>query len=198
VGKATRRIDPFTVRKAQNHKGDELEQISAPAKVADAIEVFRESQELAKQFDEEASVYKEMVLEFAECEHAKRLATGIIRSFKIVGKGREVTFVVTDSSAGITEDEANAFAAKWGRAAADELIVNDFSSIRFDSAVLELNYDAVVHALQALPADVLEKLFKPMLKKSCAGAAEAARKYATQPAEFRELVQQLKLKSQLR
>ena len=57
---------------------------------------------------------------------------------------------------------------------------------------------AVVEALQALPEDVLENLFKPMLMKARPGAAEAAKGYAKKPAELLEMLKSLRIKNYIR
>ena len=90
------------------------------------------------------------------------------------------------------------FREALGKAAAEELIVRDYSSIRFDGKVLEAHYDAVVDALQALPDEVLDNLFKPMLMKARPGAAEAAKRYAKNPEDLRELLKQLRIKNYVR
>ncbi|MBX9767262.1 MAG: hypothetical protein K2X47_08330, partial [Bdellovibrionales bacterium] len=76
--------------------------------------------------------------------------------------------------------------------------VRDFASIKFDAKVLEANYDAVVKALQTLPAEVLENLFKPMLMKARPGAAEGAKQYAKNPTELLEILKSLKIKNYIR
>ncbi len=103
---------------------------------------------------------------------------GKTRSFKLLGDQSMVTYVVMDASAGLTEEEVESFKERWGDKAADDLIMRDLASIRFDGAVFEANYDAIVEALQSLPKDVLENLFKPMLMKAKPGAVEAGKKYA--------------------
>jgi hypothetical protein len=109
-----------------------------------------------------------------------------------------VTYVVMDASAGLTEEDAEEFAKTWGEAAAQDLIVRDYASIKFDAKVLEANYDAVVNALQALPSDVLENLFKPMLMKARPGAAEGAKKYAKKADDLLDILKTLKIKNYIR
>jgi hypothetical protein len=119
-------------------------------------------------------------------------------SFKILGEETMVTYVVMDSSAGLTEEDVADFSQKWGKEVADELIVRDFGSIKFDAAVLEANYDAVVEALQVLPEQVLQNLFKPMSMKARPGAAELAKKYAKSPEDIKDLLKSLKMKNYIR
>jgi hypothetical protein len=109
-----------------------------------------------------------------------------------------VTYVVMDASAGLTEEEVEAFAERWGDKAAEDLITKDFASIRFDGQVLEANYDAIEEALKRLPQEVLESLFKPMLMKAKSGAVERAKNYAKTPDELKQLIEQLKIKNYIR
>ena len=124
--------------------------------------------------------------------------SGADKSFKIMGDDTLVTYVVMDSSAGLTEEDLEHVREKWGDDAADELLVRDYRSIRFDPKVLEANYEAVVAALQTLPEEVLEKLFKPMLLKARPSALDKSKKYAKSADELADLIQDLKLKHYIR
>jgi hypothetical protein len=190
--------DPFKVRKTKTETPDAGDTVSPPAAVAKAIDAFRECQEQAKHFEAEATLHKDQILDFAEGEFTKRAMNGLNKSFKVLGDETMVTYVVMDASSGLTDDDVEEFSRRWGRAAAEELIVRDFASIRFDGAVLEANYDAVVKALQSLPEDVVQNLFKPMLMKARPGAVEAAKRYAKNPDDLRELIKQLRIKNYIR
>jgi hypothetical protein len=76
--------------------------------------------------------------------------------------------------------------------------VRDFASIKFDAKVLEANYDAVVEALQSLPEDVLENLFKPILMNARPGAADGAMRYAKKPDDLLEMLKTLRIKNYIR
>lgn len=190
--------DPFKVRKTRTETPEANDTVSPPKEVAKAIDAFRECQEQAKHFEGEATLYKDQILSYSEGEYTKRVMNGLNKSFKLLGDETMVTYVVMDASSGLTDDDVEEFARRWGRPAAEELIVRDFGSIRFDGAVLEANYEAVVKALQALPSDVVENLFKPMLMKARQGSVEAAKRYAKTPEELRELIKQLKIKNYIR
>lgn len=193
-----KKVDPFKTKKSKaetSHAGDT---ISPPKEVAEAIDAFRECQDQAKHFEGEATIHKNVVLNFSEEEYVKRLLTGKNTSFKVLGEETMVTYVVMDASAGLTEEDVEEFAKNWGKEAAEELIVRDFSSIKFDAKVLEENYDAVVNALQTLPPEILENLFKPMLMKARPGAAEAAKRYAKKPDDLLEILKSLKIKNYIR
>jgi hypothetical protein len=187
--------DPFKVKKSKTQPAKEADTVTPPAEVAEAIDRFRECQDQARHFEGEATIYKDKVLAFAQGEYARRLQNGVNGSFKVMGDETMVTYVVTDSSAGLSEEDAAAFAEKWGEEAADELITRDYASIRFDPTVLEANYDDVVEALQALRPEVLENLFKPMLMKAVSGSVAVAKRYAKDPAAMQEIIKDLKIKN---
>ena len=192
------KIDPFKTRKSRETNGKNNDTLAPPREISEAIDSFREAQEQAKHYEGEATIYKDTILNFGFQEFAKRVGNGYLKSFKILGENAMVNFVVQDSSAGLTEEDAANFEEKWGEKAAAELIVKDFGSIKFDAKVLEANYDEVISALQALPESILSQLFKPMLMKAKPGAVEACRKFAKSPEELEEIVQDLRIKAYIK
>lgn len=193
-----KKIDPFKTKKTKTEASDASDTISPPKEVAEAIDAFRECQDQAKHFEGEATIHKNTVLSYSENEYVKRLISGKNTSFKVLGEETMVTYVVMDSSAGLTEEDAEEFAKSFGKEAAEDLIVRDYASIKFDAKVLEANYDAVVAALQTLPEDILENLFKPMLMKARPGAAEGAKEYAKKSDDLLEMLKALKIKNYIR
>ena len=193
-----KKVDPFKTKKNKAEESNASDTISPPKEVAEAIDAFRESQDQAKHFEGEATIHKNTVLSYSEEEYVKRLISGKNNSFKILGEETMVTYVVMDSSAGLTDEDVDEFSKNYGKQAAEDLITRDFSSIKFDAKVLEANYDAVVEALQTLPADVVENLFKPMLMKASPGAAERAKQYAKKPDELLEMLKSLRIKNYIR
>ncbi len=195
----SKKADPFKTRKSKTEitkqAGDTL---TPPPEVAEAIDAFREAQDQAKHFEGEATIHKNTVLSFAEEEYSKRLATGKNKSFKVLGDETMVTYVVMDASAGLTDEDLDEFSKNFGEDAAEDLIVRDLGSLRFEPKVLEENYDAVVEALQTLPPKVLENLFKPMLMKARSGAAEGAKQYAKKPDDLLEMIKALRIKNYIR
>ena len=188
----------FKTRKTREPEADAGDTLTPPAPIAQAIDAFREAQEQAKHFEGEATVQKDMVLEYSQREYTKRVLKGKNRSFKILGEQSMVTYVVMDASAGLSEEDVEAFTERWGEKATEDLITRDLASIRFDPEVLEANYDAVVEALQSLPKDIVDNLFKPMLLKAKPGSVERAKKYAKSAEELSELIQQLKIRNYIR
>lgn len=188
----------FKTRKTREAEADGGDTITPPAEIAQAIDEFRGAQEQAKHFEGEATIQKDAINDYSLKEYSKRLLKGKGRSFKLLGNESMVTYVVMDASAGLTEEEVEAFRERWGDQAADDLITRDLASIRFDGEVLEANYEAVVEALQVLPKDVLESLFKPMLMKAKSGAVEKAKAYADSAEELRDLIRQLKIRNYIR
>ena len=198
ASKSAKKVDPFKTRKTKTEESAAGETITPPTEIAEAIDAFRECQDQAKHFEGEATIHKNAILSFSEEEYVKRLLSGKNTSFKLLGDETMVTYVVMDASAGLSEEDVEEFEKNFGREAAEELINRDFSSIKFDAKVLEANYDAVVEALQTLPEEVLQNLFKPMLMKATPGAAEAAKKYAKKPDELLEMLKALKIKNYIR
>ncbi len=201
MAKATvkaKKIDPFKTKKTKTETSDANDTLSPPKEVAEAIDAFRECQDQAKHFEGEATIHKNTILNYSEDEYVKRLIGGKNNSFKVLGEETMVTYVVMDASAGLTEEDLEEFTKSYGEDAAEDLIVRDYGSIKFDAKVLEANYDAVVAALQNLPAEVLENLFKPMLMKARSGASEGAKKYAKKPDDLLEMLKSLKIKNYIR
>lgn len=193
-----KRVDPFKTKKTKTPVAKAGDTVTPPRDVAEAIDHFRDFQEQARHFEGEATVHKDRVQAFCQGEYARRLQSGAAGSFKVLGDETMVTYIVTDSSAGLSEEDLEVFAEKWGREAAEELITRDFQSIRFDPEVLEANYDAVVEALQVLPGPVLERLFKPMLMKARPGSVGIGKKYAKTPEEMQDLIKDLKIKNYIK
>ncbi len=196
--KATVKKSPFKTRKTRSEVSKESDTLTPPSAIAQAIDSFRDCQEQARHFEGEATIHKNQVLDFSEAEYAKRLIGGMGKSFKVLGEESMVTYVVMDASAGLADEDVESFRQRWGDQAADELIQRDFNSIRFDGDVLEANYDKVVEALETLPEEIVETLFKPMLMKARPGAAETAKKYAKNAKELRELLKMLKIRNYIK
>jgi hypothetical protein len=191
-------VHPFKTRKTKTETSKAGDTVTPPTEVARAVDAFREAQDQMKHFEGEMTIQKDVILSYAEPEYCKRLLNGMNQSFKVLGDETMVTYVVMDAGAGLTEEDAEDFAKRWGKQAAEELIGRDYASIRFDGKVLEAHYDEVVAALQTLPEEVLENLFKPMLMKARPGAAEAAKRYAKTPEDLCELLKQLRAKNYIR
>ncbi len=198
MAKAAKKIDPFKMKKTKSAPTKAGEPLTPPEEIMEAIDSFRECQDQAKHFEGEATVYKDTVVNYCVEEFCRRALTGKIAPFKVLGGETMVNFIIQDSSAGITEEELEAIRERWGDEAADELVVRDFSSIKFDAKVLEANYDQVVEALQVLPEKVLASLFKPMLMKASSKAVEKAIKFAKKPKDLRELIKDIKIKNYIK
>jgi hypothetical protein len=187
--------DPFKTRKTrQTEKKVAADTVTPNAEIAQAIDEFREAQEQAKHFEGEATIHKDKILEYCKGEYAKRLLSGKPKSFKVLGDESMVTYIVMDSSAGLTEEDAAYISEKWGEEAAEDLLTRDFRSIRFDEKVMEAHYDKIVEALQTLDDDILEHLFKPMLMKTKSDISHLVKKYAKSSDEIEELLNDLKVK----
>ena len=192
------KVDPFKTKKTKTPSADVNDTLTPPREIQKAIDSFRECQDQAKHFEGEATIYKDQILDYAQGQFTERVFEGLNKSFKILGDETMITYIVMDSSAGLTEEDLSEFTDRWGKAAAEELIVRDYGSIKFDPEVFEANYDAVVEALQVLPPTVLENLFKPMLMKAAPQAVEKAKRFAKKPDDMRELIKQLKIKNYIK
>ena len=187
--------DPFKTRKTSSQEETANDTLTPPDEVAKAIDAFRECQEQAKHFEGEATIHKDAVLRYARESYSQRVFKGQISSFKVMGQEALVTFVAMDSSAGLTDEDVAIIDQRWGSDAASEPVERDFRSLRFDAKVLEANFDQVVNALQKLPEDVLDNLFKPMLMKATEHAVEKAKRYAKTPEDMEEMLRMLKMKN---
>ncbi len=198
--KPTSKTEIFKGRKNRDGEtaGKPSDVIKPPEDIREAIDAFRDAQAQMKHFEGESTVQKDILNDYSLKEFSKRAMAGKAKSFRLESDENQVMYVVMDTSSGITEDEVQAFVDQWGDDAAEELIKRDFGSIRFDPDVLETNYEAVVEALQVLPKDVLENLFKSGLCKAVPGAVEKAKKYAKNAEQLRELLQQLKMRNYIR
>lgn len=182
-------VDPFKTRKTNDKPSKSANDVVIPPPdIQEAIDAFREDQAQAKHFEGEAAVQKNTISGFATEEYAKRLMHGQPGSFKMQGLTSTVLYVVTDSSSGLTEEERDEFAKKWGKAAAEKLIVKDYGSVRFNADVLEAHYDEVVQALQVLPPEVLGNLFKPMMLKAAPEAQQLVRSLAKDEGEAQAML----------
>jgi len=196
--KKGKKVDPFKTRKTKTTEASDSDTITPPEEIAVAIDAFRECQDQAKHFEGEATIHKDKIMQYSTEEYTRRVFNGMNKSFKLLGEETMVTYVVMDASAGLSEEDLEAVKERWGEKAAEELVTRDLASIRFNAEVFEANYDEIVEALQVLPANVLDNLFKPMLMKAKPGAVEAAKRYTKKPEELRELLRSLKIKNYIR
>lgn len=189
---------PFKTKKSSVPTKTQDNVLVPPAEVAEAVDAFRVAQDQAKFFDGEASLHKNTILDYATEEFAKRAYSGDEKGFKIQGIEAMAMYVVQDAGAGLSEEEVEEFAERFGRAAADDLIVRDYASIRFNESVLAANYDAVVKALSTLPDHIVDNLFKPMAMKACNNAVSAALRHVDTAEDLREILKALKLRQYVR
>lgn len=189
---------PFKTKKRKAEPARQENILVPPRDVAESVDAFREAQDQADYFAGEAAVHKSKVLEFAQKVYSERLHSGESAGFKVQGIESIAMYVVQDASAGLSEEDVEAFEERWGSDAVRALITKDYSSIRFNEKVLEANYDAVVAALSRLPRDVVESLFRPMAMKAQRGAAEKARMFAKTPKDLADILRHLRLKNYIR
>jgi hypothetical protein len=195
---AKKTVNPFKVAKTKK-TASKTSAVAAPEEVQAAVAEYKEAQEQMKHYEGLMNIHKDAILSFAKPYHAKKNFAGCKKGFKILGKDESMTsYVAQDRGRSITEEEADAFEERFGEKAREDLIVVDYGSISFNAEVLEANYDAVVGALQTLPPEVLENLFKETPLKACKGALEDARNHVESAEEMEEICNALKLTSFLR
>lgn len=190
--------DPFKTRKTKETAENKVDTVTPPAEIQRAVDLFRENQEQAKHFEGEATVYKDRIVAFSLEEYCKRAWKGQSKSFKLLGHETIVNYIIQDSSAGLTEEDFEEFQERWGKKAAEEMIVKDYASIRLNGQVLADHYEEIVEALQVLPKDILNQLFKPMLMKAAPNAIEKAKKYTKTAHELGEMIKHLKVKNYIK
>ncbi len=189
---------PFKTKKSTAPIKQQDNILTPPPEVAEAVDAFRTAQDQAKFYEGEATVHKNTVVDYATTQFAHRLFQGESSGFKIQGNESMTMFVVQDAGSGLSEEDVEEFTSKWGKQAAEELIVRDYGSIRFNESVLEANYEAVVAALETLEPEILENLFKPMSLKAKKGSIEAARRHVKNKEELREILSHLKIRQYVR
>src|SRR5688572_24922208 len=116
------KADFFKTRKTREAEPEAGDTITPPEEVKQAIDAFRDAQEQMKHFEGEATVQKDAINDWSLKEFSKRVLKGKPKSFKLLGEQSMVTYVVMDASAGITEEELDAFRDRWGDDAAEELV----------------------------------------------------------------------------
>ena len=141
AAKKTNKVDPFKTKKSKSLTAKESDTLTPTSEIAKAIDLYRECQDQAKHFEGESTIHKDLILAYAQKEFSKRLVTGTGGSFKLLGDETMVTYVIMDSSAGLTDEDVAIIAQRWGDQAAEDLVTRDFRSIRFDPKVLEARTD---------------------------------------------------------
>lgn len=197
AAKAT--VNPFKVKATKTPAaGGKTDAVTPPSNIAAAVDEFRRLQDQAKHFEGQATVHKDAIGEWARDEYAKRAMGGDPDSFKILGDESTATFVTSETGSGLTEEHLEELQKEVSAADAEKLVKVDYGSIRLDAETLEKNYDAVVAALQALPPEVLESLFKPATKVAVKGALGLARGIAKDADHLGRIMKALRLKNYIK
>src|SRR4051812_38865644 len=115
MSKSEKKIDPFKTKKTKAPASKANDTVTPPVEVAEAIDKFREFQEQARHFEGEATIHKDKIQDFCQLEYTRRLANGVQGSFKVLGDETMVTYVITESSAGLSEEDLSGFAERWGQ-----------------------------------------------------------------------------------
>lgn len=190
---AKAKSDPFgKVKSSAASKKKSSVARDVPEEIKTAIDAFKEAKDALKNAEFSKKEHGSVVQEFAMREFAAGIMAGKSEtSFDLQGNEATVKFVTQFKSlGGITGEEKEAIAEKWGEAVANEVCLPDLGTVRFDAEVLAANYDAVVAALQTLPEEILSNLLKPMTMKTA--SLETIKKHARNADDLIDLLKAVK------
>lgn len=198
--KKAKKINPFTASasKSPAKSGSKLDVLNTPKDISKAVDSFKKLQSEIKHLEGEATLVKNQVTDFARDRFAERVLNDKYNNFKLQGTDQVVSFIAQDASAGLSEDDVDQIKEEFGSKAAKALVVDDLSSLRFNPETLNDNFDMILKALQTLPNEILDNLFKPMLKKASPEAVKKATSFAKDQDELKRLIQLLKIKNYIR
>lgn len=158
--------DPFKKTRKTATSASKKPEIETPFEVCQAITEFKEIKEEISGLEGQLTGIKGTIMAFGKDEFVRQCSNGNFSGFKLLGNDCHVSYVAQDRSKGMSDEQVETIAEVYGDDVAGNIIVEDLASLKFNTAVLEANYDAVVKALQTLPAAVMENLFKPMTQKA--------------------------------
>src|SRR4051794_12360058 len=92
-----KKVDPFKTRKSKTPATRTDDTVTPPAKIAKAIDAFREAQDQYKHYEGEMTIHKDQIISYSTEEYSKRIMNGMKTSFKVLGEETMVTYVVMDS-----------------------------------------------------------------------------------------------------
>lgn len=185
-------IDPFSIREDVDTSQQNKEQ-EVPEQVRKSVDEYKECKRQSKKFDGLAEMYKKTVCDFVRPVYATNAITGNVGNIKLRGNEDSVTYIVQQRSKGLSLSDVKALKEKWGDELVTSLTQKDFGSIKFDTAVLEKNYEAVISALNNLPSEVLKNLFKPMTIKAKPDAISIAADKVNNPSALAEIIADLQI-----
>lgn len=193
------KIDPFKTQKTKVPTSkSKTEIVEVPKNIAIAIDKFRDAIEKAKNYEGEATVYKQEITDFAKKEYTKRFFKGKNKNFKLFGNESSVMYIVMDSGAHLNPYEIEQLRKDYGDDFINELTEQSFNTVKFNQETLEKHYEQIVEALQVLPEEILENLFMPVPIKAVKGALNRSLKYLNTENEFEQVINNLKIKNYIK
>jgi hypothetical protein len=192
-------VNPFKVRETPSVAKGKEPPVIPPADISIHVDEFCENSRQATHFAGEVASHKLPILDFCRFKFAERAMTGKCeKSFKLAGDIDQVTFIHEDRGSNLTDDDVADLIDEVGEEAAEKMLKIDIGSFRFNIAALEANFDAVVKALQVLPAEVLETLITPGSVTMRSGAYQDAKEIAETPVQLARIAEILKIRSYIK
>lgn len=193
--KATKRVDPFKVKKSGTSSSKSLEALVPPENIKVLIDEYREAADNAKKYDGEKKALAAQIKPWALEKAAERRMKGINSNFNICGEHTTCQFQMQEKVSGIDEDYLASFTDQYSEKVADAVFKKDFGSIRLDGKYLEEHYDEIIEKLMGALGDHMQHLFKPATFGLTEDGLEKAKKFAKSPEELAELFSAMKVTS---
>lgn len=195
---AAPKINPFAkIKKASDTKAGGLDHVKAPEDLAPAVDKFKKIQAQIKGLEGDLGEVKGRIESFGRMTFAQRQMRNQSGNFYIDGAEDSVSYQFQNASSAIADEDYQRFVSEKGEHVAQALLKVNTASIKFNSKTLEEPgvMDKVVDALQALPADILDRLFTPASYDVVDDVFVKARAFAKTPEEYAEIMARLKVRN---
>ncbi len=171
---------------------EKLDIVDAPATLKTKIDLFVATHREIKRAERELQKLKDEILAFAKEERAFRVTSGKEdRSFRIEGGKDTVTFVVTDSGAGIEPQDLLVIESEFG-SGVRQLLELDLNSLRFNTEVLRPNFQQVARAFETLPQQILGDLFRQVSFTVAKGATSKIPKLTNDVQQVKAILERIR------
>ena len=199
AGEAAPKINPFAkIKSRSDAKAGGLDHVKAPTPdVAQAVDDYKKLSAQIKSLEGELARSKGVLEQFGRLTFAQRQTRNHGGNFYIDGNEDTVSFQYQNASSALAGDDYQAFVSRRGEEAANALLEINVASVKFDPKTLEEPgvMDQVVTALQALPEELLERLFTPATYGVVDEVFVRARPFAKTPEEYAALMHDLKVRN---
>lgn len=184
-------IDPFVAR-AQPRDAT-VPVLEVPDDLKSMVDEFAALTAQSRELTVKLEALKSRLHAHCRQEFVGRLLAGETGGFRILGTTGRATFVVRGPGATLSQSERTALESRFGANIGTALLRRDLSSFRFNAAVLEANYDAVVAALNTLPREIVSSLVVPGGYRAVDDAASRVREHVQDSTAALELLTGLRL-----